>query len=114
MNDQDRLAEIKAHPALSKGLLREETDWLVGEVERLREDRTKLSVYSGNVEAERNELRSEVERLRGRLGELEWINPCDGCDQGRCPVCDGHEGRRGHEPDCWLAAEIAKSPQPEG
>jgi hypothetical protein len=58
----------------------------------------------------------EVERLRGLLGRLEWA---DEDDTGRryCPVCEWAEATgQGHDPGCWLAAELARNTDdpPEG
>jgi hypothetical protein len=56
--------------------------------------------YGELLQAER-----DVGRLRGLLARLEWAG-----DTGRamCPVCLNEPvGGRGHDPGCWLAAELA-------
>jgi hypothetical protein len=62
------------------------------------------------------EAQAEVERLRGLLGRLEWEGGEAGWPQ--CPACFGdkptlhpqHPHAAGHDPDCWLAAELANRP----
>jgi hypothetical protein len=65
--------------------------------------------YGELLQAER-----DVVRLRSLLARLEWA----GGDPLRryCPACSGYQpsseadgapGPFGHEPDCWLAAELA-------
>jgi hypothetical protein len=54
--------------------------------------------------------RLEGTRQRELLARLEWVVPCDGgnANCGECPVCWQHRGR-GHDSDCWLAAELGRS-----
>jgi hypothetical protein len=47
----------------------------------------------------------EIERLRGLLARLEWACHYD------CPACGGREIHGGHDPDCWLAAELGTLPE---
>jgi hypothetical protein len=111
--DPDRLPEAKAlrdriasvspigpgdpvlHPAL--GLL----NWLVGEVERLRdEDQSWLSDVGNTL------LAVEVERLRGLLARLEWPQTIPGAGPWHiCPVCSNHRDQ-GHEAGCWMPDEL--------
>jgi hypothetical protein len=46
----------------------------------------------------------EIDRLRGLLARLEWAADYE------CPACRGREIHGGHEPDCWLAAELPAEP----
>jgi hypothetical protein len=71
------------------------------QLDHLRQDRTTVSLYLGKVEADRA-------RLRGLLGRLEWVSE----GEEGCPACDRPRSN-GHDPDCWLAAELAPDP-PEG
>lgn len=55
------------------------------------------------------DLSAEIVRLRGLLRLLEGKGSPDG--DKSCPVCytdANHYGPLDHEPDCWLAAELAK------
>jgi hypothetical protein len=100
----DPLPEIKARLADDDNFYRRETAtdiaWLVGEIERLRE---RL--------AEEDAAEAVAERRLGLLGRLEWAGGLvtfpDGCEPC-CPACEVEQADpHGHEPDCWLAAELA-------
>jgi hypothetical protein len=82
----------------------EDIDWLVTEVDRLREDRTKLSVYAGNVEAKLAELRTH-------LASIEWAaaDAAGTPAQAICPACEVLAPGP-HAPDCWLAEAIGRRP----
>jgi hypothetical protein len=65
-----------------------------------------------------SDARDEVERLRDVLARLQWEGTH--CEGGReyaaCPVCDvladsPVTGQQPHEPDCWLAAELGRTPE---
>jgi hypothetical protein len=55
-------------------------------------------------------LVGEVDRLRDLLGRLEWAG--EGDFGAHCPVCEAFKdevdgvGGSGHAPGCWLAAEL--------
>ena len=107
----DRLAEIKEDLAPEeldwleqhyKGI-KDQVLWLVGEVERLREEGASLRL---GFQRRNLELFEEIERLRDRLREIEWSG--DGTPpefMPVCPACRGHRGH-GHRRDCWLATAI--------
>jgi rubrerythrin len=105
MDEQDRLAEIKAteEDRQRRYDLRNETIvWLVGEVEGLREDRTRLKAYFDHVEADRD-------RLRELLGRLEWVEQGYNCVDFDeiCPVCQADKDAP-HRDDCWLGKELGR------
>jgi hypothetical protein len=91
MDEQDRLAEVKALHFIGQ-ISNADVDWLVGEVARLRE----------------------------LLGRLEWAGqPVPEEGSGRwpmCPVCEALNPPYGsvydftphHEPGCWLAKELGR------
>jgi hypothetical protein len=113
VSDPDRLAEIKAREF---GPTRADADWLVGEVERLRERLIECQgsefhgMHTEMVGLHRGlEVQgAEVDRLRGLLARLEWAGqPTPGERIGthpRCPVC--RETKPPHDRGCWLAAEL--------
>jgi hypothetical protein len=53
---------------------------------------------------------SSTERLRGLLARLEWA----GCfqEEAACPACEHYEENGGHDPGCWLAAELQRRDPP--
>ena len=105
----DRLAEIKArftttpepYPETVEGWYAEDVPWLIGEVERLREQTSSLWWAR---DAQRRA--AEVRRLRGLLARLESAGqPVPGTrigTQPRCPVCRVESPP--HDRGCWLAA----------
>jgi hypothetical protein len=110
------------HPAELQYMLAD-LDWLVGEIERLRDaygqgwedggNATWADLHEDNPEAVQRcrELldradAAEIERLRGLLREIEWSG--DGMPPDfmpLCPACKGHK-QHGHHSDCGLAAEL--------
>jgi hypothetical protein len=107
MDDQERLAMIKANMEASRRNLRppyigeNDADWLVSQVEGLGEDRTRLKAYFDHVEAERD-------RYRELLGRLEWAGNVVGT---RCPVCRAipyPERGLAHYPGCELAEALGR------
>ena len=78
MTDQDRLDAIKARRRVApKMLLEEDADWLIGEVERLRDDlrhmHENVMRLENRVERQDKELVQAVEQLRGQVQELETL-----------------------------------------
>jgi hypothetical protein len=109
VTDPDRLAEIREYldalygknVAGPKDLIDvkvETLDWLVGEVERLREERAEL-VATAAYGAK------EMTRLRGLLRRLEWAGRKRSSPDRNCPACFGWPAN-GHDPGCELAAEL--------
>jgi hypothetical protein len=50
------------------------------------------------------------DQARDLLGRLEWSSGMgDGAGGGRCPACRAWHPN-GHDPDCWLAAELSRLP----
>jgi hypothetical protein len=111
--DRDRLAFVPEEEAEVAEFIAHapaDIDWLIGEVERLREVEERLHGAQVTI----GKLSHKVERLRGLLGRLEWAGICR--EDDACPAC--HSWKRVHYPDCWLAAELATRPTspdpPEG
>jgi chromosome segregation ATPase len=78
MDEQDRLAEIKADLTPEeldwieqhyKGI-KEPVLWLVGSLERLQEAHAQLREYAGDLEAERGRLRVTIEGLEAQLAAM--------------------------------------------
>jgi len=118
MSDQD-FAEIKAQ--LDNGPLQlgsgqriegaanldeDQADWLVREVERLRDRVFELRIYEGfGQDHGHQRCIAEIARLRDLLGRLESIE-YEGI-MG-CPVCF-RRSTNPHTDDCWLAAELHRN-----
>jgi hypothetical protein len=85
-------------------------DTLIGEVERLREERDAIFRTSNATFAAKD---ARIERLRGLLGRLEWADNYS--ERTSCPACMRYRDQ-GHDPGCWLAAELARNADdpPEG
>jgi hypothetical protein len=107
----DSLAEIKArraspHPFLTSAQI----DWLVAEVELLRQEVFELRIYKGFGQDHGHQRCIEkITWLRGLLGRIpEWV--------WGCPACGSPSHVVGHEEDCWKAAELARNANdpPEG
>ena len=78
-------------------LREEDADWLVEQAELARE--------LGDLLPQKI---NEIERLRGLLARLEWPETLPGSGAWHiCPVCSNHRVE-GHDPDCWLAAELGR------
>jgi hypothetical protein len=101
----DRLTVVRWRRERKRdGWYPEDIDWLVGEVERLREQ-AELARELGDL-LPRKEL--TITRLRGLLARLEWAGqPTPGERIGthpRCPVC--RETKPPHDRGCWLAEAL--------
>jgi hypothetical protein len=92
--------------------------WLIAKVERLQHARDELAISSelgwrryDRLYAQREDADAEIKHLRGRLRQLEGLGSPDG--DKACPVCYANANSPDihHEPDCWLAAELAKEIQ---
>jgi hypothetical protein len=108
----DRLTVVRWRRERKRvGWYPEDVDWLVGEVERLREQ-AELARELGDL-LPRKEL--TITRLRGLLARLEWAGrvPLDAAARvgDCCPACDALEISGDHGSNCWLAAEL-KEHQP--
>jgi hypothetical protein len=120
VTDQDRLAEIKQRLAKAREEQRfygphsalKDLDWLVGEVERLRNDIGIRELEVNRAEAKEHDQAMEAHRLRGLLGRLEWAGTVvfdEWYDKGKCcPVCKG-EPDEGHAPGCELAEVLGRT-----
>jgi hypothetical protein len=98
---------------------------LVGEVERLRAEVAEWK-QAADAEADlANERGRTIRQLRELLSRLEWAGTewvGEGPPERACPVCaavrlgDGVQEPEAHDPDCWLAAELAPNTNdpPEG
>jgi hypothetical protein len=96
MTDPDRLAAIEAHLTDHQDIHEDDGWWLLGEVDRLR-DEIAIAMRLADEEA------TEGRRLHALLARLEWEGGLDGA--GICPVCLQYDSQ-GHNPGCWLAAEL--------
>jgi hypothetical protein len=127
--EQDRLDQIKT-AWFDGGLHRAEywadlasrdIPWLIGECDIRR-------AWNASLHSQLAASKTDVERLEGLLRRLEWAGTiCDG-EEPCCPVCRGirelpgpnqvmaelgieqfpDPRRPGHDPDCWLAAELGR------
>jgi hypothetical protein len=108
MTDPDRLAEIKArmaehaYPAEAReryfrihGAM--DLGWLVGEVERLR-DEIAIAMRLADEEA------TEGRRLHALLARLEWASSISVSGGPQCPACGALKEAGPHLPGCeWVA-----------
>jgi hypothetical protein len=70
-------------------------------VVRWRRERKRDGWYPEDIDW----LVGEVERLRELLGRLEWAGSTQAYQQAFCPVCQRSK-LGGHGRACWLAAEL--------
>jgi hypothetical protein len=83
MTDPDRLAEITARFHAGKPLSQEDAGWLI----------------------------ADLTIKRGLLARLEWAGRKRSSPDRNCPACFGWPAN-GHDPDCWLAAELTRTTSP--
>ncbi len=119
MSDQDEDAFDHMHHAMASqgghlvvvGEVIKERDAALAEVERLRGQLVQqagwLRRQVGDQElialGEAALAEDEVRRLRDLLRRLEWAG--DKREEEACPACHNWPDQ-GHEPSCWLAAEL--------